>query len=446
MEKEIVGTLLVLALLITCIEIIPLNAATLADKILGGQLSQFQKFRLLAVEGVASGGHAIMESGQYLIKKLTEFPNWNNNTLFTAYIQLLSWHNETEIIDGCKKFYAGNATKFNVQRLIRDFLGQASTEEFIIFYITTDGGSLELFLDEKITAYELLSWLGPLHGTVCVIFDSCFSGSFISDGQGGILGPGRIVLCSSMSNQSSWGMTEPFLGGDFTGFESIRYPNGTSLPKGLIGSTIAGEDANGDGWLSVMECFTYAQASVQQFYPEDSKYHQDPVAYNGLDFDPQFVQLPLKPPTANFTCAPTTPWVNETTVFNASNSTGTIVSYQWNFGDNNVTTTTLPTINHTYTKVGKYTVTLNVTDNQGLWNTTTVKITVTYRTDLNKDGTVNIIDIATAAKAFGSHGPDIPNPGDPPSKNWNATADMDKNGWINIIDIATVAREYGKTT
>jgi hypothetical protein len=86
-----------------------------------------------------------------------------------------------------------------------------------------------------------------------------------------------------------------------------------------------------------------------------------------------------------------------------------------------------------------------VTDNQGLWNTTTVKITVTYRTDLNKDGTVNIIDIATAAKAFGSHGPDIPNPGDPPSKNWNATADLDKNGWINIIDIATVARDYGKT-
>jgi hypothetical protein len=82
--------------------------------------------------------------------------------------------------------------------------------------------------------------------------------------------------------------------------------------------------------------------------------------------------------------------------------------------------------------------------NEGYANAT-VTIPAFLPTDLNKDGTVNILDIAIVAKAFGSHGPDIPNPGDPPSKNWNATADMDKNGWINIIDIATVARDYGKT-
>jgi hypothetical protein len=83
--------------------------------------------------------------------------------------------------------------------------------------------------------------------------------------------------------------------------------------------------------------------------------------------------------------------------------------------------------------------------NEGYANAT-VTIPAFLPTDLNKDGRVNILDIAIVAKAFGSHGPDIPNPGDPPSKNWNATADMDKNGWINIIDVATVARDYGKTT
>jgi hypothetical protein len=57
--------------------------------------------------------------------------------------------------------------------------------------------------------------------------------------------------------------------------------------------------------------------------------------------------------------------------------------------------------------------------------------------DLNKDGTVNILDIAIAAKAYGSK------PGDP---NWNPIADVaSPYNEINIIDIATVAKDYGKT-
>jgi hypothetical protein len=54
------------------------------------------------------------------------------------------------------------------------------------------------------------------------------------------------------------------------------------------------------------------------------------------------------------------------------------------------------------------------------------------------------LDIAIVAKAFGSHGPDIPNSEDSPSKNWNAITDLDKNNVINILDIATVAKDYGK--
>jgi rhodanese-related sulfurtransferase len=56
--------------------------------------------------------------------------------------------------------------------------------------------------------------------------------------------------------------------------------------------------------------------------------------------------------------------------------------------------------------------------------------------DLNTDGTVNILDIAIVAKAFGTK------PGD---SNWNPSADLDKNGWINIVDVALVARNYGRT-
>jgi hypothetical protein len=58
------------------------------------------------------------------------------------------------------------------------------------------------------------------------------------------------------------------------------------------------------------------------------------------------------------------------------------------------------------------------------------------KSDINKDGTVDIIDIATVAKAYGCK------PGD---LNWNPIVDMDINETIDILDIATVAKDYGKT-
>jgi len=57
-------------------------------------------------------------------------------------------------------------------------------------------------------------------------------------------------------------------------------------------------------------------------------------------------------------------------------------------------------------------------------------------TDLDKDGTVNIIDLNIVARAFGSY------PGHP---RWNETADLSKDGWVDIKDIYKVARDYGKT-
>jgi hypothetical protein len=75
------------------------------------------------------------------------------------------------------------------------------------------------------------------------------------------------------------------------------------------------------------------------------------------------------PPTATFTYSPTYPVANDTVVFDASGSydpDGYIVSYTWNFGDGNITTVATPTIEHIYTMYDNYTVTLTVTDNDGL--------------------------------------------------------------------------------
>jgi len=57
--------------------------------------------------------------------------------------------------------------------------------------------------------------------------------------------------------------------------------------------------------------------------------------------------------------------------------------------------------------------------------------------DLNKDRTVNILDISIVAVAFGS------TPEDP---NWNIIADLNNDEIINILDISTIAMDYGKTT
>lgn len=64
--------------------------------------------------------------------------------------------------------------------------------------------------------------------------------------------------------------------------------------------------------------------------------------------------------------------------------------------------------------------------------------------DINEDCVVNILDMTIVSSAFGSHGPDYPNPGDPPSENWNPLADLNNDNHVNILDITIVAMHYYK--
>ncbi|RLF26943.1 MAG: hypothetical protein DRN08_05095 [Thermoplasmata archaeon] len=83
-------------------------------------------------------------------------------------------------------------------------------------------------------------------------------------------------------------------------------------------------------------------------------------------------------PEASFTYSPTTIYVNTTNVTFTDTSTddGTIVSWEWDLGDG--TTATTQNVTHMYTSVGTYTVTLKVTDDQGVNDTATQYITVSY--------------------------------------------------------------------
>jgi len=84
-----------------------------------------------------------------------------------------------------------------------------------------------------------------------------------------------------------------------------------------------------------------------------------------------------KPPIADFTYMPEYPIVDQTVEFDASSSydpDGTIVSYDWDFGDGAKASGDVVT--HAYSSAGNYTVILTVTDNEGEKNSTSKMISV----------------------------------------------------------------------
>ncbi len=68
--------------------------------------------------------------------------------------------------------------------------------------------------------------------------------------------------------------------------------------------------------------------------------------------------------------------------------------------------------------------------------TQSINLRIAFNPDINKDGTVNILDIAIVAKAFGSRLGDL---------NWNPVADLNKDGVVNRLDLTMVAEDFGKT-
>jgi PKD repeat protein len=87
------------------------------------------------------------------------------------------------------------------------------------------------------------------------------------------------------------------------------------------------------------------------------------------------------PPQASFVYWPAQPILGTSVSFDASSSTpesfnGQITSYAWTFGDGGSATVTYTTTTHTYQQSGTLIVTLNVTNTDGLWSTTSKPIVI----------------------------------------------------------------------
>ncbi|MDH7477388.1 MAG: PKD domain-containing protein [Candidatus Bathyarchaeota archaeon] len=157
--------------------------------------------------------------------------------------------------------------------------------------------------------------------------------------------------------------------------------------------------------------------------------------------------LPPTGPTADFIWYPATPYPNQTVTFDATLSTpgwnGTasppIVSYEWDFGDGNITIVDVPKINHTYSIEGNYTVTLTITDSEGLQDSKTQTVRVTTAPpligDVNGDGKVDVKDLVLLIKAYGSY------PGHP---DWNPNADLNGDNKVDVKDLVILIKHYGE--
>ncbi|MGB9671560.1 MAG: PKD domain-containing protein, partial [Candidatus Norongarragalinales archaeon] len=98
-------------------------------------------------------------------------------------------------------------------------------------------------------------------------------------------------------------------------------------------------------------------------------YARDTSGNTGASSKVYFSVCLPKRPNADFTWSPFLPKVGESVTFDGSSSTpdgGAIISYEWNFGDGGYASGKIVT--HIYSSPGIYTVTLNVTDSEGLWD------------------------------------------------------------------------------
>ena len=289
MNREVVsGTMLTLLL----ISMLTLALTFNVKSIMASTSVRTPQFWLLAVEWLLAFEtvpRTYMRDAHFLISTLLQYPNWNNSTGYTAYIHLLA-HPE-EVGPGLKPYLCGYPTKSNVESEIKNFLAQAAPEDIVVFYIECHG-LVGRLMDPPITYSELANWLssgGLQHAFVTVILETCHSGSSINDGEGGVLGPHRNVLCTCMSNEWVSVLAETYLHVKWMWFSHF-------ITKGFA----LCEDPDNDGWVSAAEVFEYAKPKTEEM--AETTHH--PVSYYGrVEGDVPLVQRDVTKPFPAITVA-----------------------------------------------------------------------------------------------------------------------------------------------
>ncbi|HUV02110.1 MAG TPA: PKD domain-containing protein [Desulfobacteria bacterium] len=132
--------------------------------------------------------------------------------------------------------------------------------------------------------------------------------------------------------------------------------------------------SSNDGVLNTSSSFTKPASDLSVgTHTIYFKVQDDDGTWSSAATEILMIEAANQPPVALFSYLPVNPAINETVTFNASasyDSDGTLVSYNWSFGDEDVTNTTDLSVTHSYSSIGNYTVNLTVTDDEGATNTT----------------------------------------------------------------------------
>lgn len=170
---------------------------------------------------------------------------------------------------------------------------------------------------------------------------------------------GRLFIAGSVYNQSSKHR-------DFLVAEYLS--NGTFLD-------VIRHNANGSG-----DDVAWDIAASTGIYATGAVYTQYIIPPNQVYLNREIYTVPYTPdnlpPTGAFTWEPESPRANDRVSFteNVTDPDGTIVEWQWSFGDGDTATQHAPS--HVYTERGVYTVTLTVTDDDGASHTMSKEIVV----------------------------------------------------------------------
>ena len=192
------------------------------------------------------------------------------------------------------------------------------------------------------------------------------------------------------------------------------------------------------------------------------------IANNGTTADTitQSVVVPASCIGANFNAGMSANCYNDSTVFYVS-YTGTITSYNWNFGDpasGAANTSVLSNPKHLFSAVGFYIVTLTISngiDTQNIFYCLQVEDCSCWPGDTNGDGEVNEEDVFSLGIFYGDHGPQrtaaTNNFTSQPGTDWpgfnnlmylqsmknKKIADCNGDSTINGADLAVVLANYG---
>jgi len=170
------------------------------------------------------------------------------------------------------------------------------------------------------------------------------------------------------------------LGNTTESFNVTLYSDNTVIGEQSIQDLISQEtkslsfDWNTSGWAPGHTYTLSANATVLSNETDSDNNHL--VAGN--------VMILYESPTADFAYSPDPMIENQTTIFDASNSTagsGTISEYVWDFGDGNSAVTSNPITSHVYESKGTYNITQTVQNTYGL-NDTIWKIRDVLRHDI----------------------------------------------------------------